>query len=130
MSRGDADPKDAGGLSLRHPVHDSLYHFTPQVQRVIGSLLIQEKEGRLHLRRTYFMVGFERIYGHHANLFRAILAHVSDPNKLPMTCQIGPRLGQRSTNQLEQRLFSKNVRVVLILVAARYLKDALPYEGD
>jgi hypothetical protein len=30
------------------------------------------------------MVGFERIYGHHADLLRAILARMSDPNKLPL----------------------------------------------
>jgi hypothetical protein len=30
------------------------------------------------------MVGFERIYGHCADLLRAILARMSDPNKLPL----------------------------------------------
>jgi hypothetical protein len=30
------------------------------------------------------MVGFERIYGHRANLFGAILAPMSHPDKLPI----------------------------------------------
>jgi hypothetical protein len=37
----------------------------------------------LRLRRTQFMVEFERIYGDRVNLFGAILGRISPPNKLP-----------------------------------------------
>jgi hypothetical protein len=39
---------------------------------------------RLRLRRTQFMVEFERIYGDRVNLFGAILGRISRPNKLPL----------------------------------------------
>jgi hypothetical protein len=39
--------------------------------------------------------------------------------------EIGTRLGQRSAHELEQRIGAKGIRVVLVLVTARYLEDAL-----
>ena len=42
--------------------------------------------------------------------------------------EISTALGQRAAHHLEQGIFAKGVRVVLILIAARYLKDALPNE--
>jgi hypothetical protein len=39
--------------------------------------------------------------------------------------QLPSTLGQRTAHQLEQGVFAKGVRVVLVLVTARYLEDAL-----
>ncbi len=45
------------------------------------------------------MVGFERIYGHRAVLIRAILARMSDPNKLPLQ-RFAVRLNRDATGTL------------------------------
>ena len=43
-----------------------------------------------------------------------------------LACQVRVRLRQPPADQLQQRITPQGIRVVLVLVAARYLQDSLP----
>jgi hypothetical protein len=73
-------------------------------------------------------VEFEEDFGY--PVARVSCRCVLHPTDGRLTRKDSSTLGKRATHQLEQRIFSKSVRVVLILIATRNLKDALPNERD
>src|SRR5215210_9284263 len=60
-----------------------------------------------------------------AGAYRGRVLHPRDGR---LTGKVEAALGKRAAAEFEQRIFSKSVRVVLIVVSARYLKNALPNE--
>ena len=62
-----------------------------------------------------------------ARAYRGRVLHPRDGRLAGKLCSA---LGQRAAHHLQQGIFPKGVRVVLVLVAARYLKDALANERD
>ncbi len=61
---------------------------------------------------------------------RAYRGRVLHPRDGRLRGKVLAALGQRAARHLQQGIFPQGVRVVLVLVAAGYLQDALPDERD
>lgn len=73
------------------------------------------------------MAGSERISRHRANLFRAILAHVSDPNKLLIgqSCNAPPSGDPQSSTTLPIEAYSDESGMNLMSIAQELVKTPL-----
>src|SRR5215210_295176 len=95
---------------------------------VVGRVEVQKHALRGALLPSLCEVKLEEDFGY--LVARAYARGVLEAADGGLAGQIGTALMQRAAHHLEQRVFAKGVRIVLILVAAGYLEDALLDEGS
>ena len=97
--------------------------FLIAVGGICGRVEVQEYLFRSSVLASLLEVELEECLGH--PVASASGGRVLQPGDSGLARQIRPALGHRPAQELEQGVFAQGVRVVLVLVAASYLKDAL-----
>src|SRR5829696_3237645 len=100
--------------------------FLFSVDGICGCIEVQKHFLRSAVLPSLVQVAFEEDLGYLAA--RAPGGRVLHPTDGRLAGEIGAALRQRAAGELEQRVFPQEVGVVLVLIATRYLKDALADE--
>ncbi len=101
--------------------------FLIAVGGIVRGVEVQEHLlGRSSVFGPHFKVELEDGFGYPAA--RAPRGRVLQARDGRLARQIGPALRQRAARHLQQGVFAQGIRIVLVLVAARYLEDPLAHQ--